>query len=357
MKRWLLGVVLFAAPFMAVAQVPQNRFTAALAQGNARIKVTPKEAEQRVDIEIDGKPFTSYVWGGVQRPCLFPIYSPKQNLITRGYPLSPRPNERTDFSNQSGLWMAFGNVNGIDFWNNAQNPGLGEKRPYGSIRHKSIKKATSGKAIGQLEVESEWVGPKGDVILTQTTLYQFEGAGADRTITVTTTLTGKQDAVFMDDRDGFVGLRLARELEHKYKEGAQLTGADGKPQTALSNGGTPTGEYINSESIKLDSIFGKRAEWVLLNGQIGSEPLTVAFLDFPKNLGHPAYWNARGTGLFAVNPLGQAIYSRGVEDLNMRIPKGESLIFKHRLRIQSGRQLTEADCEKLFTQFSAGDEE
>jgi hypothetical protein len=104
-------------------------------------------------------------------------------------------------------------------------------------------------------------------------------------------------------------------------------------------------------------VYGKRAEWVLLNGQIGAEPLTVALFDFPQNLGHPAYWNTKGSGLFAINPMGQLVYSNGVEELGMKIPAGQKLTFKYMLRIQSGRQLAEADGERIFTQFSKGDDE
>ncbi len=28
----------------------------------AQVKVTPNEAQRRVDVTVDGKPFTSYVW-------------------------------------------------------------------------------------------------------------------------------------------------------------------------------------------------------------------------------------------------------------------------------------------------------
>jgi hypothetical protein len=255
------------------------------------------------------------------------------------------------------MWVAYGNINGIDFWNDAGNPSSTPNAKYGTIVHKAIRRAAGGKLVGHLEVENEWRAPNGEPILKEVTLFEFEGEPTDRSITRTTTLTAIKEAIFMDTEDGFVGLRLARELEHKYKTPALLTGPDGKPQTAPSNGGTPTGEYINSESIKLDSVYGKRAEWVLLNGQILTEPVTVAMFDYPKNLGHPAYWNTNGTGLFAINPMGQLVFSKGVEELDMKIPAGQSLSFKHLLRIQSGRQLSEADCERVFTQFTKGDEE
>lgn len=36
-------------------------------------------------------------------------------VITRGYPMNPRPFERMDHPHHVGLWFNFGDVNGLDF--------------------------------------------------------------------------------------------------------------------------------------------------------------------------------------------------------------------------------------------------
>src|SRR5712691_7365144 len=62
-----------------------------------RIRVVPNEATNRADITIDGKPFTSYIWPEkLARPVLYPLRTAKGTVITRGYPLEPRPGERVD---------------------------------------------------------------------------------------------------------------------------------------------------------------------------------------------------------------------------------------------------------------------
>jgi hypothetical protein len=58
-------------------------------------------------------------------------------------------------------------------------------------------------------------------------------------------------------------------------------------------------------------------------------------IDHPKNVGYPAYWHARGYGLFAVNPLGMKALSDGKETLNFKLKKGESTTFRYRLVIAS----------------------
>ena len=55
------------------------------------IKVTPHESDRRVDITVDGKPFTSYIWPkSLKKPVLYPITSDNGTVVTRGFPLEPQ---------------------------------------------------------------------------------------------------------------------------------------------------------------------------------------------------------------------------------------------------------------------------
>ncbi|MDO9341146.1 MAG: PmoA family protein, partial [Bacteroidales bacterium] len=78
-----------------------------------------KEADKKIDVMIDGKLFTSYCWyDNVFKPVLYPVYTSAGTEITRGFPLKPRPGERTDHRHQIGIWLNYGNVDGFDFWDN-----------------------------------------------------------------------------------------------------------------------------------------------------------------------------------------------------------------------------------------------
>src|SRR5262245_46800798 len=61
------------------------------------VTVTANEAERRVDVAVGGRPFTSYLWiERLRKPVLDPIRSASGTLVTRGWPLNPRPGERVD---------------------------------------------------------------------------------------------------------------------------------------------------------------------------------------------------------------------------------------------------------------------
>ncbi len=96
-----------------------------------------------------------------------------------------------------------------------------------------------------------------------------------------------------------------------------------------------TGKYVSSEGRQGDAVWGTRGKWNMLSGTVDGEPLTVAILDHPSNPGYPTHWHARGYGLFAANPLGDAIFNE--KPFNLTLEPGASVTFKYRVLILAGR--------------------
>ena len=68
-----------------------------------RVEIVNRATDQRVDISIDGQPFTSYIYPkSLEKPVLYPIRSAAGVVVTRGYPLEPRPGERADHPHHLG---------------------------------------------------------------------------------------------------------------------------------------------------------------------------------------------------------------------------------------------------------------
>ena len=121
------------------------------AQKAQRILVTPHENAKRVDVTIDGKPFTSYIWPStIKKPVLYPLLSARGTAVSRGFPLDPRKGERIDHPHHVGLWFNHGDVNGFDFWNNSDDI-TGDRVPkMGTIHHRRILAAKSGDESGEV---------------------------------------------------------------------------------------------------------------------------------------------------------------------------------------------------------------
>ena len=298
------------------------------------VNVVADEAHQRVDVTIDGKAFTSYVWPStLKKPTLYPLIEADGVEVTRGYPLAPREGERTDHPHHAGLWFNYGNVNGFDFWNNSDAIKPERRDKMGTIHHQKVVSTKSGPNRGELVVESVWTTGAGQDVLKETTRYVFSRKGDERRIDRITTLTALDRVVFHDDKEGVLGIRVAHFLESANEKGGTFTDAEGNPtKVTKSNVPGATGVYLTSEGVKGDAVWSTRGRWCLLTGTNKDGHVeTIAILDHKGNPGYPTYWHARGYGLFAANPLGQHIFDPKAPELNYTIEKGKSATFKYRV--------------------------
>ena len=320
-----------------------------------RFAIIENKAGKRLDVIVDGKPFTSYIYpDDIMKPVLYPLQTTDGSFVTRGWPLDPRPGERVDHPHHIGMWLNYGNVNGLDFWNNSTDIPAEKKNKFGTIRHRKVNRIEAGNDKAILEVTMDWQTPEGKNLLQEETRFVFSGSGNTRTIERITTLTAlKEDVSFKDNKEGVLGIRLARELEHPSNKPEVFTDASGKATAVpeLNNEGV-TGKYRSSEGKEGDDVWGTRGQWVNLNGVIDSKPVSLVLLDHPKNVGYPTYWHARGYGLFAANPLGQKEFSKGKEVLDFKLPAGKSVTFRYKVLIHSGSHLTDQQVNDAFNKFS-----
>lgn len=304
------------------------------------VQVVADHANRRVDITIDGKPFTSYIWPTtLKKPVLFPIIDADGVTVTRGWPLAPRPGERTDHPHHDGLWFNYSNLNGFDFWNNSDAIPATRRAKMGTIVFDKVVSAKSGESRGELTTDSTWIDGANHPVLAETTRYIFARHGDARSIDLTATLKALDRAVFNDDKDGLLGLRVARWLESPEEKGGTFTDSNGvaTPVAAAANipgVAPPAGEYLTSEGIKGEAAWSTRGRWCALTGHSDSgHVVTIAIFDHPGNIGYPTYWHARGYGLFAANPLGRHMFDPKQPPLNCTLEKGQSTTFRYRIVI------------------------
>jgi hypothetical protein len=324
MNRWFFGCLLAGVTLQGMALA---------ANGTKGVQVVADEAHQRVDITIDGTPFTSYVWPStLKKPVLFPLITSDGIDVVRGFPLAPRPGERVDHPHHAGIWFNYGNVNGFDFWNNSDAIKPADREKMGTIHQQKIVSTKSGRDSGELIVDSIWTTGKGQDILQQKTRYIFSRKKDERIIDQVTTLHALDRVVFNDDKEGLLGIRVARWLESADEKGGIFTDANGRPtEVTASNAPGATGVYLTSEGKQGDQAWGTRGRWCALTGNTEGHTITIAIFDHPGNPNYPTYWHARGYGLFAANPLGQHIFDSKAPPLNYTVEKNQNVTFTYRI--------------------------
>lgn len=346
-------MVLSAAIFFVSCSTVSRKQDEKQMDSSTRVTFVKQEADQRVDVIIGGTRFTSYWWpDSVYKPILYPIFTARGTPITRGFPIKARAGERRDHMHQVGNWLNYGNVNGYDFWGNGVD-GIRNVND-GQIKHLRIDSLSDGNGEGSMVTTASWIDPAGKELLREKTAFHFIARDSLRMIDRITTLTASAGAVkFKDTKEGMFGIRVARQLELPSNEDIILTDAHGNPTTvkAMSNEGV-TGNYRSSEGVTGTAVWGTRAKWMDLYGNIGNENISLVICDHPGNLSYPTYWHARGYGLFSANPFGVKDFTEGKDSLNYTLADRQSLTFRYRIIISCDRHLTDAEINAYAEEFA-----
>lgn len=311
------------------------------AQKNVPVKVVKAIGENKVDIIIDKKLFTSFLYpDSLEKPVLYPVIAANGTVVTRGFPLNPQPGDPNDHPHHIGIWLNFENVNGLDFWNNSSAILKEKKHLYGWIKTDRIIEIASGKK-GVLSYHAHWTNQANEVLLEETTRFEFSGTARRRIVDRTTVLKANNQVLFTDAKDGMLGIRLAHALQMPTNKDEKFT--DDKGNVTIVKGGTDNianGNYLSNEGKQGDAVWSTRGRWCKVFGKMGNDSISVSIIDHPDNINYPTFWHARGYGLFAANPLGEKIFTQGKSFKNLALKKGESVTFRYRVVVDEGSRTT-----------------
>jgi hypothetical protein len=313
----------------------------------------PDPEKKQMNVLYNGKLLTAYCYyDSSRKPMLFPINTVDGITVTRSYPFKMVAGERTDHPHHTGLWLNYESVNGLDFWNNSTAIPVERRDHYGTIVHKGVSPAKTDGGTGSMVAEADWVRPDKHVLLKERSFFNFRVEGKQFIIDRTTILTATDTTViFKDVKDGMFAIRVARELELPSKENSKYIDDKGNVTNVPPSGSDVTGMYRGSTGLKGDSVWSSKGPWVMLTGKKEGKDITVAMFDHPSNTGYPAYWHARGYGLFALNPLGRKVFSNGKEELNFTLQPGQSVTFRYRV-VVAASTLSDVDMNRIAAEFA-----
>ena len=324
-------------------------------RGHTQVKtmVFLKQYGHRVEVKINNKVVTSFLYpDSLEKPVLYPLSALDGTIVTRGFPLSPKPGEPIDHPHHVGAWFTYENVNGLDFWNNSYAIAAEKKKSYGWIKVTNV--STSNGEKGKLVYKANWQDYNKHVLMTENTTLLFFQSGNSFVIDRTTSLKAVKAIHFADAKDGLYGLRLAHELQIPSTEDQKFT--DNKGNVTIVKAGTdhiPNGTYLTSEGKVGNEAWSTRGKWCVSYGKIGKDSVSVVIIDHPTNPNYPTFWHARGYGLFSANPLGESVFTNGKSSKNLELKIGESVTFKYRVVINAANQfLRPAAIEILSDEFA-----
>lgn len=318
----LLSVTCLAAATATAAETGSTKLT---------------QEDNRVVVQIDGKPFTEYWFGPTPdhpcvRPFMYPVLAPDGVGVT-----SDQINVKGgDHPHHRSLWVAHGDVNGVDHWSLAKQF-KGEKQP--EQKHVKFEKVEGDTLVEDLEWQDNDFKP---MLNERRTVRFFEFPDQSRGIDFTLEFTPVSGPVkFGDTKEaGLCSVRMASAIS------AQATITE-------STGATATGDAKSSKEEK--AVWGKAADWCDESGEIDGKPYGVAIFDNLANPRHPSTWHVRLYGLMSANIFGLHDFDKanpkGAGDLT--IDAGKTVTFKYRVVVHAG-DAKAAGLDEKYKEYAAG---
>ncbi len=252
----------------------------------ARSGIAAAQADGAVRFTLDGEPWTTLHLADAPKPYLYPLLAPGGVSVVRGWPADPHPQDRTDHPHQRGLWVAHGDVNGADLWD--------ERAGRGGRVAVLASRVLPAQTHTDVVLDLRWDAVDGTPSVTERRTLRFWALSGDaRLLDVHSEYGGVAGGPlrFGDTKEGgLVAVRLAAGLE--ADRGGRIrtsTGADGEKEA-----------------------WGRPADWCDCSGTTLDMPqagtVGVALLSHPSNPTGTMRWHVRAYGLCAANPFALLAY-------------------------------------------------
>ncbi|MCX6907527.1 MAG: PmoA family protein [Verrucomicrobia bacterium] len=239
-----------------------------------------------------GQPVATYVFRDdkVLRPHFTRVHAPGGIQVTRNHPPVAGQDATDHDTMHPGLWLAFGDINGHDFWRNKA-----------VIKHKRFAEPPAVRD-GQLTFATgnTLQTTNGQPICAMTSCIALAKRHCGYLLTWDATFkSDEHDFVFGDQEEMGFGVRVATALTQK-NGGVIRNSAGGQGAKAT---------------------WGRTAVWSDYSGVIGGCRVGVLLMPDPRNF-RPSWFHNRDYGLMVANPFGRNAFTKG-EKSAVVVKKGE----------------------------------
>ena len=272
-RRWK------GTPFVGACAAVTGMFAASLCAGDAP-QVDFESRPGELVVTVAGRPVASYVYvdDRVLRPYFAHVKAPHGVQLTRNYP-PIQGQDRTDHETMHpGIWMAFGDLGGEDFWRNKArvvHEGFVEKPSgdpgEGTFVVRNRYRAQNESTVCREECRIAWlVRPSAYLLVWDSTFY------SDRSF------------YFGDQEEMGLAFRVATPIS--VAEGGTMLDAQGRRNE--------------------NEIWGHAAPWCDYSGIIDGSRIGITVMCHPENF-RPCWLHARDYGFIAANPFGRNAFGEG----------------------------------------------
>jgi hypothetical protein len=281
-------------------------FAVAVEPSDVAFKATPGE----VAVTIGGRPFATYYYEDetITRPYFAHVHAPGGMQVTRNHP----PIKGKDLDDHGtfhpGIWMAFGDISGSDYW-----------RLAAPVKHAAfVEKPAGGPTGGSFVVRNSYRDQKqpDKELCSEVCRFDVRVIPAGYLLIWDSTFSAADEFYFGDQEEMGLGIRVATPLR------AEKASEDAPDLPAGA------GRILDSEGRENENeIWGNAADWCDYSGELQGRRVGMAILCHPKNF-RPSWFHARDYGLLEANPFGRAAFGKG-ESSKVVVKPGDQMRLRY----------------------------
>lgn len=283
------------------------------AKACAETQLELHKLEDRIVVKCEGLVIAEYRF---QDPNVsHPYWSVLRTLsgvqVTRNHPPRDTVDALDHLGMHTGAWLAFGDVDGNDFW-----------RLKASVKPTELRiLPIEETGAVSFQLKNQWCRSQdATVLLVETTRFRFRRVEGGYLLEWETKLEAEDsDATFGEQEEMGLGIRMASSLAVDKGLGARMLDSQGR-----RNG---------------KEIWGNKVEWCDYAGPIGNQWCGITVLVDSKN-GRECRCHARDYGFMALNPFSTHVFTGG-EPSPFVLHKGQTVALRFGLYVHQSEK--EAD--------------
>lgn len=228
-------------------------------------------ADGKIEISIADKPFATYVYNDdkILRPYFANVHSPSGVQVTRNHP----PVEGSDATDHAtmhpGIWLAFGDINGEDFWRNK-----------GRVVHDGFMKEPASSPNGaQFTVRNNYIAPSDKLICVEECTYSIVITPEGYLLIINSKFSSDEELKFGNQEEMGLGVRVATPIS--ARSGGRI----------LNNHG-----HLNEAQ-----VWGQKASWCDYSGTLDGRPAGALLMYLQGSAYAENWFHARDYGLMVAN--------------------------------------------------------
>ena len=283
--------------------------------------------DSELRITLNDQPIATYAMADkrVGRPFFYDLYTKEGTMVTRNFP----PVEGVDSIDHAfmhpGLWTAYGDINGQDYWRNKATVPFQEFVDEPKVEDDGTLRFAVKYGLSTVD---------GDHLGTQTSRFIFSPHPDGYFITWEEAYVPVGGPlVFGDYEEMGLGVRVTTPMIEK-------------------NGGL----IRNSRGGRsAEETFAKEAVWSDYSARLGNRFVGVTLMADPSHF-RGSYWHNRDYGLLLANPFGRKAYLRVPERRPTMVEVGETLQLRFGVLVHSGHELTSKQAiDEVYQKFLTND--